>query len=74
MIYLCEIKKVDGSDDDGAEASYYSVFFETGIENTFEGLLMNAQSASFKSRNQTITTQYCEDNYIELELDIWKKD
>ena len=73
-IYLCKIKKIEGSDADGAEARYYSVFFETGIENTFEGLLMNAQYASFKSRNQTITTQYCEDSYIELELDIAKED
>lgn len=73
-IYLCKIKKIEGSDDNNAEARYYASFFENSIQDTFEGFLMNAQYASFKSRNQTITTQYCEDNYIELELDIAKQD
>jgi hypothetical protein len=37
-------------------------------------LLLRAQNAIYKSRNQTISTQYCEDSYIELELDITKRD
>jgi hypothetical protein len=68
-VYLCKIKKVEGSDN-----VYYAVFFETYVEDTFEGFVMNAQNASFKSRNSTISTQYCEDSYIELELDIAKED
>ncbi|WP_291627946.1 hypothetical protein [Clostridium sp.] len=35
---------------------------------------MQAQSATFNSRNNTISTQYCEDSYIELEFDISKRD
>lgn len=72
-IYLCKIKVVEGTEKDETP-QYYAVFFEPFIQDTFEGFSMNAQNATFNSRNQTISTQYCEDSYIELELDINKYD
>ncbi len=72
-IYLCQIKTVEGTEKTD-NPQYYAVFFEATVQDTFEGFSMNAQNATFNSRNQTISTQYCEDNYIELELDINKYD
>lgn len=73
-IYLCKIKMIEGSDKEENGARYYAVFFDVFIEDAFEGLILNAQNASYKSRNQSISTQYCEDYYIELELNISKQD
>lgn len=36
------------------------------------GLQMNAQSAKFTSRETSIITQYCENSYIDYELDIFR--
>ena len=36
------------------------------------GLNINAQMATLSSTNEDITTQFCENNYIELEAEIWK--
>lgn len=68
-IYQCNfglIEKENEDDPDEYYTYYYSVF---GV-NSFEGLYLNAQSATFNSRNNTISTQYCEDSYIELEVDV----
>ena len=42
--------------------------------NNTEGIQMTAQNALFKSLSYQINAQYCEDSYIEFELDITKKD
>lgn len=35
------------------------------------GLIMRAQNATLKSSLTSLTTNYCEDTYIEFEVDIW---
>jgi hypothetical protein len=34
--------------------------------------LLRAQNAQLKSNNESMSTQYCEDSYIELEVEITK--
>ena len=72
-IYSCKFGEVEKENEDD-ETQYYIYFNPVTIEDSFEGWLMTAQSATFKSRNNTIATQYCEDAYIELTLDIGKYD
>lgn len=35
------------------------------------GLILNAQNGTIYGGGETLTTQYCEDSYIELETEIW---
>lgn len=79
QFYKCNIQQVEGSGgtaEDGSELPkvYYSYWHLATIQDSFEGFVMQAQSAIFNSRNNTISTQYCEDSYIELEFDISKRD
>lgn len=79
QFYKCNIAQVEGSGgtaEDGTELPkvYYSYWYSATIKDSFEGFVMQAQSATFNSRNNTISTQYCEDSYIELEFDISKRD
>ena len=48
--------------------------FDTINEETGDGIgiKLKAQNATFNSANISMTTQYCEDSYIELETEIWK--
>lgn len=64
-IYQCVISEVKDQ-----ENAYYASWYLTTVEDSFEGLFLNAQSAIYKTRNNSISTQYCEDSFIELELDI----
>lgn len=68
-IYQCIISEVEEQ-----EGNYYASWYLTTAENSFEGIVLNAQSAEYKTRNNSISTQYCEDSFIELELDISKFD
>lgn len=63
--YLCTVNE----ESDGENVIYVGSFFEVSIIDSFAGLLMTAQSAIYKSQNNTLVTQYCENSYIELELD-----
>lgn len=79
QFYKCNIAQVKGSGgttEDSTELPkiYYSYWYPVTIKDSFEGFIMQAQSATFNSRNNTISTQYCEDSYIELEFDISKRD
>ncbi len=79
QFYKCNIAQVEGSGgttEDNTELPkiYYSYWYPATIKDSFEGFIMQAQSATFNSRNNTISTQYCEDSYIELEFDISKRD
>ena len=38
------------------------------------GLQMNAQGATLIAGGETLSTPYCEDNYIEFEFDIWPQE
>lgn len=64
-IYQCHFAKVEGEED-----KYYAYWYPISAKDSFEGLSINAQYAEFNSRSNTISTQFCEDRYIELELDI----
>lgn len=64
-IYQCHFAKVEGEED-----KYYAYWYPISVKDSFEGLSINAQYAEFNSRSNTISTQFCEDRYIELELDI----
>lgn len=68
-MYQCDIKEVEKEKPEDPDV-YYAVWYAVSAEDSFEGIILNAQSAIFKSKNNTISTQYCEDCYIELEFDI----
>lgn len=70
--YQCKIDVIDDSVPDD-EKQYYAFFYEMFPEKSFDGIVMNAQYATFNSTSQTLSTQYCEDRYIEFEFDISKK-
>lgn len=40
-------------------------------DNSKIGLTIDAQKAVFRGGGEILTTQFCEDSYIELELEIW---
>ena len=67
IIYQCVFNLVEGQKD-----IYYASWNPILGKDSFEGLSLTAQSATYNSKNNTISTQYCEDSYIELELDISK--
>ena len=73
-VYECHFAEVEKDYEEGEQKQYYAYWYPTFIEDSFEGLVLNAQSATLKSRSNSITTQYCEDTYIELEFDITKYD
>lgn len=64
-IYQCHFALVEGETD-----KYYAYWYPIETIDSFEGIVLNAQAAEFNSRSNTISTQYCEDRYIELEIDI----
>ena len=53
---------------------FYNAWYKVTVEDSFNGLLLKAQNASIKTNNETLDTQYCEDTYIELEVEITKDD
>ena len=72
-MYQCYFAEVEKEKEDDP-TTYYAYWYKVTAEDSFEGVLLNAQSATFKSKNNSISTQYCEDCYIELEFDISKYD
>lgn len=72
-IYECHFRKVEKENEDDPQL-YYAAWYPMAVEDSFEGIMMRAQYATLNSRSSTITTQYCEDTYIELEFDITKYD
>lgn len=72
-IYQCQFGEVEKENEED-ETQYYLYFYAVSAQDSFEGLLMTAQYATYKSVNNTITTQYCEDAYIEFSFDISKYD
>lgn len=72
-MYQCHFAEVEKEAEDDP-TTYYAYWYKVTAEDSFEGVLLNAQSAIFKSKNNSISTQYCEDCYIELEFDISKYD
>lgn len=69
--YQCIIKVIDDTVEEN-DKQYYAFFYEMFSEKSYDGIVMNAQSATFKSTTQTLSTQYCEDRYVEFEIDISK--
>lgn len=62
------------TEEETNEKTYYAYYYVASIEDSFEGFIMNAQYATLNSRSSTLSTQYCEDTYIELEFDISPQD
>jgi hypothetical protein len=69
-IHYCFFKEVEDSNP----KITYVCLYPVSVVSSFKGLQVNAQSASFRSTSSSVTTQYCEDSYIELTIDITKAD
>ena len=67
-VYRCNFLQYDDKDPN----SYYAVWYKTSIKDSFNGLVLQAQSATANTNNLSMTTQYCENNYIELEWEVTK--
>lgn len=67
-IYRCSFAETEKGSN-----VWYAIWYKTIIKDSFWGLVLNAQNATFNSNNASVTTQYCEDSYIEFELEITKK-
>ena len=72
-IYECHFVEIPKENEEDPQL-YYAAWYKASIVDSFDGLLVCAQSAILKSRSNTLSTQYCEDSYIELEFDISKYD
>ena len=62
-IYYCD--KIEEN-----ENVYIAYYYNTNIVDSFAGLIMQAQQTYYNSKNTFITVPYCEDQYIEFEVDI----
>ena len=71
--YQIKFGEVEKENEDD-ETTYYTYYYYTEVRDSFEGFVVNAQSATLNSKSSTLTTQYCEDTYIELEFDISAQD
>lgn len=72
-IYECHFLEVEKVNEDDPTL-YYSIWYKVFVIDSFEGVVFNAQNATIKTRNNSLTTQYCEDAYMELEFNISKID
>lgn len=66
-VYRCNFIKETLEDE---TEFYYAVWYKTTVQDSFWGLSMKAQNATFNSNNASVVTQYCEDNYIEFEFEV----
>lgn len=74
-IYMCKVFKQIENEGTPDQVIYrYAQWYETFVQESFDGLLLTAQNAIFNTLNNSISTHYCEDTYIELELDITNVD
>ena len=64
-IYQCGIMQPSEE-----EEIYYAAWYKASVEDSFNGLLMRAQNAFFRTEGKEMETQYCEDHYIEFELEV----
>lgn len=71
--YQIQFEKVK-TEEEVAEVEYYMFFYNATVADHFEGFKMNAQYATINGSSSTLTTQYCEDTYIELEFDVSAQD
>ncbi len=67
-MYQCNLVAIPG--EEGEEPTYYAAWHKTFVEDSFNGLLMRAQNATFKTEGRTLDTQYYEDSYIEFEMEV----
>jgi hypothetical protein len=72
-VYECHFVEVEKENEDDPTL-YYASWNKVTVEDSFDGIALKAQSATLNSKSSTISTQYCEDTYIELEFDISKID
>ena len=72
-VYECDFKEIPKENDDDPQL-YYAAWYKASVIDSFNGLVLTAQSAALRSRDNVVSTQYCEDTYMELEFDISKYD
>ena len=66
-IYQCDFLPLNPDDPNSKK---YNAWYKISIKDSFQGLLIRAQNAEFNSNNETLDVQFCEDSYIELEIEI----
>lgn len=70
QIYKCSFKKQNPEDKD---SPYYAVWHLVTLQDSFNGIEMTASKAFLKSDSISLETQYCDEEYIELEMEILKR-
>jgi hypothetical protein len=50
----------------------YNTWYKVSVQDSFNGLLIRAQDASFRTNSETLNAQFYEDSYIELEIEVVK--
>ena len=70
-IYICHFEQ---EENDEGEKIWIGYWFDVNFIDGFDGFEMQAQSATLRSFDSVISTQYCEDTYIEFEFDISARD
>lgn len=67
-IYRCDFKK-----NPNDETSYYAVWHLVTLQDSFNGLNMTASNALLKSNTISMDAQYSDEEYIEFEMEILKR-
>ena len=65
-IYQCAMIYPDPKENPD---EFYVTWYKTKVTDSFNGLEIKAQNATMKTNNISLSTQYCEDTYIELEIE-----
>ena len=69
QLYQCAFIQVDPEKDPD---NVYNAWYKVTVKDSFQGLLLNAQNGGVKTLNESLEVQYCEDTYIELEVEVTK--
>ena len=67
-VYQCRFIELDKD-----AKTYYAAWYKVSVVDSFNGLVLNAQNATMRTNNEEINTQYCEDTYIEFEMEVTPK-
>lgn len=65
-IYQCAMIYPDPKENPD---EFYVTWYKTKVTDSFNGLEIKVQNATMKTNNISLSTQYCEDTYIELEIE-----
>lgn len=68
-VYQCAFIQ---SDPDNNPDEKYNTWYKVSAVDSFNGLLLKAQYGQVKTANESLDVHYCEDAYIELEVEVTK--